>query len=124
MPCAELKEIWIKGGDFVIGFRLYATVHAGVLDALGFVTRGIKDQEQVMAKLAEKFGPPLKFEKTPMQNGFGAQFLIYHASWLNGDVVVFFDVDNSNPDNGSVLIETPAELQRVTKAIPQSRGKL
>jgi hypothetical protein len=124
IPCEGLKEIWIKNGDFVVGFRLYGAVHDNILDALAFVTRGVEDQEQVMRKLTQKFGPPTKFEKTPRQNAYGAQFLIYHASWLNGSTAVFFDVDDSNFTRGSVLIETQAEFERVAKAPPHSREKL
>jgi hypothetical protein len=124
MPCAGLKEVWIKNGDFVIGCRLYAAVHNGTLDALAFVTKGLEDQERVMAILGEKFDAPTKFEKSVRQNQFGAQFLIYHAVWLKENVAVFFDGDNVDPKRGSVLIETRDELERVMKSLPQSRRKL
>jgi hypothetical protein len=111
------KVIWYKG-DPIIGASIDAHVEDGILEALTFQNEGIKDQENVMAKLIEKFGKPSMFIKAPMQNRFGANFLVYRAEWKRHDVHVRYDADCSKGDLdcGWVVIETASFYAKGVKA--------
>lgn len=72
-PFEEKPEI-VKG--WLVAFLLN-----GNLEGVGFETNGLKNDKVVLKNLEEKYGPPSLFLPRKMQNGFGASFESFDATW-------------------------------------------
>jgi hypothetical protein len=96
-----------------LGHDITAFVHDGMMDIVTIETAGIDTQDSVMSQLIEKFGKPVRFEKVPVQNRMGANFVVDRAEWSSPRYWVRFDADASDGgshegtlDKGWIQIET------------------
>lgn len=78
----------------------------GTIHRVWFWTRGLKFQQDDLARLIDKFGKPTKVDRKNLQNAFGASFESMSASWDLGDSVVSFESYTDDINTGMLVLET------------------
>ncbi len=67
-------------------------VSDGRVEWIRFATGGLSTQEDDVAALQQKFGPPTKLNHVGVQNGFGAQYQSIQATWqITSDISADLD---------------------------------
>lgn len=96
------------------GFGFRALMIDDNVHAVQWATRGLREQEFVLAELKEKFGTPTSTTVETKQNAFGAKFESVRASWsLPQTVTLVFEGSSSRIDQGSVAMMTEVARARV-----------
>ena len=96
---------WIRSNPF----EAYST--DGLVDRIDIETRGISVQDQALAELTAKFGPPTTHDVEREQNGLGATFDVIVATWTRGDGRIEFTGATSS-NSGIISVEFNAYLLR------------
>lgn len=105
-----------------------ATIIEGKVAAIFVSTGGYKTQVQDYDQLKNKFGKPLIFAPTTLQNRFGAKYEVISAKWKGDGYAVLFRAARDTTtldglDSGVVIIMTSA-FDQSTKAEPSDRPQL
>lgn len=104
IPIKEIPGV-IKG-DTVSG-----QVVDGNLEAVGFNTRGISDQESALDTLQKKYGKPSAYEPRAVQNQMGATYNVFTAGWEFSELVITFQSVTDTINSGMVNIDTRKGLE-------------
>lgn len=91
----------IVSGGVVVGQMI-----EGRLEGLGFNTRGIHNQDEVIAALISRFGSPSSYKKRMAQNNAGASFEVFDAVWSTANLVITYQSATRTFDVGLVNINT------------------
>lgn len=92
--------------SYVNGSAIIGQVLNGRLEGTGFNTHGVLDQDVALDALKEKYGAPDTYSPTTVQNGMGATFKVFVATWQTADVVVTFRSTTGKTNSGLVNIDT------------------
>ncbi len=116
-----------EGGSPSITTGFHAVVIDGVVEEISFATAGLSIQDQVLATLKKKYGPPSSASETTKQNAFGAMFSSHSAVWHFANLKVTFWGSTDVIDHGLVEVQTKkgsAFRAAALKAASQSGPKM
>lgn len=115
----EVRDISVffgeKTPDFVEQFGFSGKLIDGKIEGVAILTKGLQVQIRVFAQLSTKFGKPLGSRIEHAQNGFGAVYDIFRASWLLGGTLITFVGREPDDDYGVIRAET-AKLRAIDAA--------
>lgn len=85
---------------------LLGMVIDGKLEGINFNTFGIKDAEQVLNKLKEKYGEPHEYKPYVEENRLGQKFNAFSALWKLDNLEVYMQSILGSITSGLVSIDT------------------
>lgn len=86
---------------------LVGKVIDGKLEGVNFNTFGIKNAEQVLSKLKEKYGEPHEYKPYVEENRLGQKFNAFLALWKFDNLEVYMQSIVSSISSGLVSVDTP-----------------
>ena len=102
-------DIPFKDKPNYVKYSTYGTIGIEAIDgnveSISFGTCGYDCQDDTMEALTKKFGKPKSILKSNVQNGFGAQYVEYDATWKKGNIIIHF-IGMDAVDNGYVEVDT------------------
>lgn len=88
------------------GNTMTGLIMEGRLEGVGFNTRGIRNQDEVLAALKAKYGEPSGFDPHKVQNRMGASFDTFNALWTTPTLDVMYQSVTTTVDSGLVTVDT------------------
>ncbi len=86
---------------------LLGTIVDGKLEGVNFNTYGVKNAEQVLSKLKEKYGEPEEYLSYVEENRLGQKFNAFSALWRPDNLEVYMQSILGSLTSGLVSIDTP-----------------
>jgi len=99
---------------------LLGTIIDGKLEGINFNTLGVRDADQVLLKLKEKYGEPQEYLPYVEENRLGQKFNAFAALWKLDNLEVYMQSILGSVTSGLVSIDTPkakAEKNESLKAL-------
>jgi len=93
--------------SMISGRTILGQLVEGNLESIGFSTRGIENQDEILASLVAKYGDAGTLTEEEKQNAFGATFDSHLAIWSFSNLSVIFQGTTDRVDAGAVNIDTP-----------------
>jgi hypothetical protein len=88
-----------------------AMIVDGNFEGVFISTFGLKSQDDLLAKLKEKYGDPSEYQEEKMQTMGGAEFDSHVAVWRFDNFVVTFSGTGNRVDDGFIVIETKKQRE-------------
>jgi hypothetical protein len=106
------------------GSEITAQIIDGKLEWIAIPTHGLRDQEEVLTTLKEKYGEPAGSMPITAQNGFGATFSGTIGTWKFENLDVYFSGIHGRADSGVIEIGTKAGTKFRTAMLQPKGPKL
>ena len=107
--------------QLVSGLSISGQVLDGNLEGIGFNTLGVRDSDEILSALTEKYGKPTAKDSSEVKTQIGATFPRILASWKLPNLVIVFQSITTQINSGLVTIDSvkcrewrDATLKRLT----------